>query len=106
MIAAMLNFDKQRRSVLVVVLEKDNLERMAKADPVTLESMFHGRALKPPLYPLDFNLLIATELNHEELLRQAKGDPAEFIRWLERDRVFIEGVDGVVYTESIKRDNA
>lgn len=106
MIAAMVNIKEERRSLLLVVLEKDNLDRMARADAVTLESIAAGGALQPPMYPFNLSLLIATELNHEELVQRAKGDTGEFIRWLERGRQFIEGVDGVVHTHVIKTEGA
>lgn len=106
MIAAMFNFKQIKRSILVVVLEKDNLDRMANADAVTLESKFRaGGALEPPMFPMDYNLIIATEFNKEELYRRAKiNSPEEFLAWLERGRAFIKGVDGMEHAQPIRRE--
>jgi hypothetical protein len=103
MIAAMFSFDEEAKSVLVVVIETDNLERMKTADPITLESISEGGALAPPRYPLNFSILIAYEPDREELYRLAKiSPPMELLRWLERGRKFIEGVDGIVHAHRIR----
>lgn len=94
MIMAMVNIDELRQSILIVVIETGNIERMKKADPVTIESNRHGGILEAPRYPDDFSVLIAYEENQDELYQKAKGDPATFLKWLERGRVFIQGVDG------------
>lgn len=94
MIVAMLNITELQQSILIVVIERDNLDRMRKADPVTLESIPKGGILKPPLYPLNFSTLIAYEPDAEELKAKATGNALEFLQWLERGRVFIQGKDG------------
>jgi len=93
-IAAMLNLDKMARSILIVVLEDNNLDRMKKADAVTLESILNGGVLPPPRYPLNLNVLIAYEPDEVELYKRSQGDPWELLEWLERGREFIKGVDG------------
>jgi hypothetical protein len=86
MVAAMLNIKELHKSVLIVVVETDNLERMKDGDPCTLESISQGGALAPPLYPLNLATLIAYEPDTTELYIKAQGDPLEFLRWLERGR--------------------
>jgi len=92
MLMLMLNF--KGRSLLVVTMEKDNLDRMKKADPITLESTLAGGLLPPPLHPENFSVLFAYEEDDVELYRRAKGNVGELIRWLERGRTWKEGVDG------------
>jgi len=93
MIMAIVDLPAERRSVLIVVIEPDNLERMKKADPVTLESSLQGGLLKPPAYPLDFSVLIGYEEDSAKLYELAKAARTphavlELLKWLERGRVF------------------
>jgi hypothetical protein len=96
----MVNMLAEARSVLVVVIEADNLERMKKADPITLESFLQGGGLKPPMFPLNMSVLIAYEDDQPKLYELAReghtpeGTKALF-DYLERGRVFIEGKDGL-----------
>jgi hypothetical protein len=99
MIVASFNIEEQRRSVLVVIIEPDNLNRMHKADPITLESILDGGVLPPPRFPNNFGILIAYEEDQPQLLAIAKShDFGALIRYLERGRVFIPGVDGAEHT--------
>jgi hypothetical protein len=95
MLAAMINIKELRQTILVVVIETDNLERMKEADPITLESHAAGGLLPTPLYPLNFSVLIAYEEDTDELQRQAKIGGAAFLNWLERSRKFDPAKDGV-----------
>lgn len=103
MIAAMLNIPETATSVLVVVIEPENLERMKTGDPATLESVSQGGILMPPKFPLRLSTLIAYESDTAELYIKAQGDPLEFLRWLERGRVWVEGKDGVENSRVIRR---
>jgi hypothetical protein len=97
----MVNLVGEARSVLLVVIEKDNFERMQKADPVTLESLREGGMLPPPMFPLNMSMLVAYEEDREKLyaLAKAANDSDKgvkaFMEYLERGRTFIAGVDGV-----------
>lgn len=104
MVMAMINIKALRRSILVIVLEKDNLDRMAKGDPVTVESTLRGGLMTPPMFPMDYSVLISTELDQAELYKRAKGNGAEFLDWLERGRVFIKGVDGTENASRLKSE--
>ena len=42
MIASVINIPERKRSIIVIVIEPDNLERMSKGDPATLESRSLG----------------------------------------------------------------
>jgi hypothetical protein len=94
MIAAMLNIKELQTSVLIVVIEPENLERMKTGDPCTLESLSQGGILAPPLFPLNLSTLIAYEPDTTELYIKAQGPALNFLQWLERGRRFIEGKDG------------
>ena len=114
MIAAMVNIRERMQSVLIVVIEKDNLDRMRTGDPATLESLQSGGVLVPPMFPLNLSMLIFYEEDDVELYTKAQGDPLEFLRWLERGRKFmflrwlergrkfIKGLDGKENTSSYK----
>jgi hypothetical protein len=104
MIAAMLNIKEMQTSILVVVIEPENLERMKTGDPATLESLSKGGILAPPLFPLNFSTLIAYEPDTTELYIKAQGPALEFLQWLERGRVFIKGKDGVENTRVIRSE--
>ena len=90
----MIDISELRRSILVVVIEKDNLDRMEKADPITLESRPQGGMLPAPGYPHDFSILIAYEADDAALYAKAKAGGPELLQWLERGRVFKPGIDG------------
>ena len=94
MMVMMVNVDELRETVLFVIMETDNVKRMEKADPITLESAQRGGLLPVPKYPQNFSLLIAYETDSEELYRMAKIGGMEMLKWLERGRKFIKGVDG------------
>jgi hypothetical protein len=95
MICAMLNVDFKQQSILFIVIEKENLDRMKKADPITLESVKSGGVLGQPKYPKDFSMLIAYEEECAEIYNLAKrGDAFEILRFLERGRVFDPATDG------------
>jgi hypothetical protein len=106
MLAAMLNDDTIQRSVFVLVIESDNLARMQKADPITLESVFHGGAMPIPRYPMNFNILIAYESDTRPILEMARnpGNGDALLAYLERNRVFIKGKDGTENTVRIPHD--
>jgi hypothetical protein len=105
MIAAMVNIDERQQSVLVVVIEKDNLDRMKQADPITLESIRAGGALVPPRYPLNLSLLLAYEENDAELYRMAKSaNSLDFIKYLERGFKFKPEIDGKDRTFHVPKD--
>jgi hypothetical protein len=55
------DFDEKHISGLVLILEKDNIERMKQADPVTLETVSKGGFLPVPKYPENFMMMIAYE---------------------------------------------
>lgn len=101
MVIGMLDVDELSQSILLIVLEKDNVERMKRADPVTLESIRKGGLLQPIMYPRNFSILVAIEEDQDEVYRHARGDRLEFLKWLERGRVFIKGVDGKEQSFSI-----
>ena len=94
MIVTMLESEESERSLLVIVLNKRNIERMMLADPVTLDSVKRGGALTPPTYS-KFSLLIACEEDEQTLIElvQTKGTRA-LLQHLQRGYVFEEGVDG------------
>ena len=95
MVAAILNFDQTQESVMLIVIERDNLERMEKADPITLESVERGGVLMPARYPHQLSLLIAYEKDDAELYRLVReSSMVELLRWLERGRKWIEQEDG------------
>ena len=104
MIAAMMNIHELKQSVLIVVIESGNLRRMELGDPATLESTNNGGILVPPIYPLNFNVLIAYDIDEKKLHEMAKGPAQEFLRYLERGRKFYKEIDGVENVLKIERE--
>jgi hypothetical protein len=103
MITAMLNIDELQRSILIVVIESGNLRRMELGDPATLESTNNGGILAPPRWPLNFNVLVAYDTDEKKLHEMAKGDLADFLRYLERGRKFYKEIDGLENVQTVKR---
>lgn len=106
MIAAMLNIKELQTSILIVVIEPENLERMKTGDPATLESISKGGILVPPLFPLNFSTLLAYEPDTAELYIKAQGPPEDFLRWLERGRKWDPAKDGKENIRVIRRGDA
>lgn len=104
MIISMVDVDAKKQSILFVVIEKDNLDRMAKADPITLESIPEGGMLPAIKYPQNFSILIAYEPDSEELYRQGKRGGLNLLGWLERGRKFIKGLDGKEHTFKMPKE--
>jgi hypothetical protein len=94
MIYAMLNIDATKESIIIVVIEPENLRRMDRADPISIESANRGGLMKVPKYPEALSLLIAYERDDELYRLVRDGDLVELLRWLERGRQFIRGLDG------------
>ena len=86
MIMTMINLDKYQQTILIVVFDKSNLDRMGQADPITLESVKKGGLLPVPAYPQNFSILLGYEENDAELYRMAKIGGVELLKWLERGR--------------------
>lgn len=95
MLVSLVNIPEEKKSILYVVIEKNNLERMEKADPLTLESITEGGMLPRVMFPDNFSVLIAYEPNEEELYAKAKKGGLEFMQYLERGRRFDPKVDGI-----------
>jgi hypothetical protein len=105
MIAAMVNDAANLRSILIVVIEPANLERMRQADPATLESVLAGGALVPPMFPMNFSVLIAYEEDTAKLQEMVKKEGHEALKWLERGRRFDPTVDGMKNAFVIPREH-
>jgi hypothetical protein len=103
MIVTMVNDPLQKRSILLVIMEQDNVQRMEQADPITLESRRAGGVLPAPDFPGDFSLLIAYEPDSAELYKRMAGDRLEFMRWLERGRRWDPEKDGIQNARVIAR---
>jgi len=91
MIAAVMNFTDQERTVIVVVIEPENLQRMSTGDPATLETESLGGILPPVLYPNNYAVLIAYEQDEVELYKKARENPVALLQYLERGRRFLPG---------------
>jgi hypothetical protein len=70
-------------SLLVIVIEPDNLERMESADPVTLKSKQLGGLLLPVEHPDNLRVIVAFEREsgrvYEFLQRQDRGGLLQYL---------------------------
>ena len=94
MIATVINDPQLKRTIIIVIIEPDNLIRMGRGDPATLESKNQGGILANIDYPQNYAVLVAYELDEVELYKKVRGNAGEFLRYLERGRQFIKGLDG------------
>lgn len=95
MIAAVMNFTDLKRTVIVVVIEPENMDRMRQADPITLETQSLGGVLPDIQYPTNYGILIAYEpVDEVELYKRARLGGGELLSYLERGRKFLRHVDG------------
>lgn len=78
--------------VVVLIFEKENLDRMRQADPfdMLLSAYGHGISLQRPLSDLDF--VIAYEEDSNAIMGfQRANDLAGLLTWLERGRKVEKG---------------
>jgi hypothetical protein len=94
MIKAQLDIHSMKRSILMVVIEPDNLARMMKADPITLEPDREGGVMSPVTYPDNFTVLIAYEDDTKLYTLARSGDLVAMLQYLERGRKWVESEDG------------
>lgn len=96
MIICAIDLPNPDRTILVMVIEKENLDRMRKGDPITLESAAMGGHVMPRIrHPENLSLLIAYEEDDVELYRMARSqDTVALLRYLERARTWKPEMDG------------
>ena len=93
MITTKVDIPDQQRSVLIVVIEKDNFERMKSGDPITLEH--HGCVMPSVRFPDKLDIVIAYEEDDVTLYRLAKsGGQEEILRYITRNYKINPEVDG------------
>jgi hypothetical protein len=94
MIVTVINDPTEQQSILIVVLEPDNLKRMKKADPITMETKGPLGGVLPPIdYPQKFAVVIAAEEEEETKLYQAAGD-GSLLHYIMRGYKFKRDLDG------------
>jgi hypothetical protein len=104
MMATLVNNDERQESYILVVIQPDNLERMRKADPITLESVALGGILPTAKYPEKLGVLIAYEEDEVALYKAAQsGNFADMIRFVHRGYRFNRDEDGTQRAFSINR---
>jgi hypothetical protein len=78
--------------VFIVVLNKENLDRMKEADPFDLQMKAYRQVVDTDQKLVNLDLVIAYEEDTAELERMAKaGDIAGLIAYIERGRVIKSG---------------
>ena len=83
MIVFQIEDNQNKESLLVIVIEADNLDRMKKSDPVTLKSVQMGGLLKTVGQPARFRVLVAYEQDsgplYEFLQKQDQGGLMQYL---------------------------
>ena len=78
--------------VCVIVLDKDNLERMRAGDPFDLQFKAYRQHLPPDLLARELDLVIAYEEDPAVVMRfHLAGDLPGLLAYLERGRVVLPG---------------
>lgn len=83
-------------SFLIIIIERENLDRMREADPITLESKTRGgQILARVANPHNLSIVIAYEEDEVELYKLLRaGDAAAILRYVERGRKWNPETDG------------
>jgi hypothetical protein len=85
LIATMLNDHSARESILILVLEPENLKRMQAADPMTVETKTNHGILDTPAYPDKLRVMIAYEEDDVSLWQLGRGGSiGDMLRYLTR----------------------
>lgn len=92
MIVSMIDVDETQQTLWLFILQPENLKRMKKADPVTLESESVGGILTTPRYPGNMMILLAYEEDEEKVVRSKEAGMGELLFHLMRGRPR-QGVD-------------
>lgn len=104
MMATLVNNDERKESYLIVVIEPDNLARMRKHDPITLETVASGGILGTAKYPERLMMLVAYEEDEVALWKAAQtGTLGDLIKLLRRGYKFNRDVDGTERSFSVNR---
>lgn len=83
---------------IIVIIEPANLERMKRADPITLTNVVGG-FLKPISYPHRVKVCIAFEDQIEPIQQMVDEDRIDdLVNYLERGYKFTPMLDGVIIT--------
>lgn len=102
MMTTLINNDEREESYFVVVIQPDNLARMRKHDPITLETQASGGILPVPKYPERLMVLIAYEEDEVALYKAAQtGDFRDLLELLRRGYRFNRDEDGTQRAFSI-----
>lgn len=97
MIFSQMDIDSLQQSIIVIVIQPENLNRMRKADPVTLEAKVRGGMLMPARYPNNVSVLVAYEDDEGGLYERIRtGGVMGLLEYLERGRQWLP-VDGLKY---------
>jgi len=103
MILTMANDDQEHRTILVIVIQKDNMERMKQADPISLDSVARGGMLPVPKYPDRMELVIAYEEDDAALMAAGRAGFQQLVRHLARGYNFKPEIDGTEKAELVFR---
>lgn len=91
----MINNDQSRESVLFIILERDNLDRMKKADPITLSTEGLKGILPSPKYPDRMGVMVAYEEDEVAVYQLAQsGDTHAMFQYVMRGYKWKRDLDG------------
>lgn len=96
MMAVPVNFHDRQYSVFLLIIEKENLDRMKQADPITLEAVSRGgQVLSQIAYPANCSIIVAYEEDDTELYRLVRaGDALALVKYVLRGERFDPASDG------------
>lgn len=96
MIFIPINDEKREKTLVMLIIEKNNLERMKAGDPITIESVSDGGVLlKKVKYPGNMSWMIAYSEDDRVLYRLARnGDLAGIATHIQRNRKWVPEEDG------------
>jgi hypothetical protein len=87
----MVNDDQAQRSMLYVILAKENVERMAQADPAVLPSTSAGGLIETVKYPANFYIFLCYEPDTGLLMEAlSEGNTAHLMSFLLRGYKVLE----------------
>ena len=96
MICSTINDEVNRASVLIIVIERENLDRMKQADPITLASIKEGgKILQRVEFPDHLSIILAYEDDDAALYKLARAnDLIGLLAYVRRGIKFDPEVDG------------
>jgi len=91
-----VNNHEVKSTIMIIIIQPDNFERMKVGDPLTFQSASLGGLLPTIAYPNRLYMVIAYEEDLSKVYElSGDGKYAELMNYLHRGYSYVSGLDGI-----------